>query len=38
MCRKATNLSVARAMAANEPNICKWFVEYEKVLHDFKII
>ena len=36
-CRKTTNLSVARAMAANEPNICKWFVEYQKVLHDLKI-
>ena len=24
-------------MAANEPYVHKWFVEYEKVLHDFKI-
>ena len=24
-------------MAANEPNICKWFVEYKKVFHDLKI-
>ena len=24
-------------MAANEPNISKWFVEYTKVLHDVKI-
>ena len=38
MCRKATNLSVARAMAANEPNIHKWFVEYKKVLHDLNIM
>ena len=37
MYRKATNLSVVRAMAANEPNVCKWFVEYEKVLYDFQI-
>ena len=37
MCRKATNLSVVRVMAANEPNICKWFVEYKKVLHDLNI-
>ena len=37
MCRKATNMSVVRAMAANETYICKWFVEYEKVLHDLNI-
>ena len=37
MCRKTTNLSVVRAMAANEPNIHKWFVEYTKDLHDLKI-
>ena len=37
MSRKATNISVARAMATNEPNIRKWFVEYTKVLHDLKI-
>ena len=30
-------MSVARAMAANETNIHKWFVEYEKVLHDLNI-
>ena len=36
-CRKAVNLSVARAMAANEPNIRKFFVEYEKVLADLGI-
>ena len=24
-------------MAANEPNICEWFVEYRKVLHDLNI-
>ena len=30
-------MGVVRAMAANEPNVCKWFVEYEKVLHDLKI-
>ena len=37
MCRKATNLSVVRAVAATEPNIHKWFVEYKKVLHDLNI-
>ena len=26
-----------RAMAANEPNVHKWFVEYEKVLSDLRI-
>ena len=26
-----------RAMAANEPNIHNYFVEYEKVLHNLKI-
>ena len=36
-CRKAVNLSIARAMAANVPNVCKWFVEYEKVLADLGI-
>ena len=36
-CRKARNLSVMRAMAANEPNVHKWFVEYEKVLSDLRI-
>ena len=36
-CRKAVNLSVARAMAANEPNVKKWFAEYKKVLLDLKI-
>ena len=35
--RKANNMSVVRAMAANETNVCKWFVEYEKVLHDLNI-
>ena len=36
-CRKAVNLSVTRAMAANEPNVRKWFLEYTKVLNDHKI-
>ena len=36
-CRKARNLSVVRAMAANKPNVHKWFVEYEKVLSDLRI-
>ena len=36
-CRKAVNLSVARAMAANEPNVRKWFTDYEQVLHDLHI-
>ena len=38
MCRKATNLSVVRDIAANEPNVSKQFVEYTKVLHDLNII
>ena len=37
MCRKATNLSIERDTAANEPNVSKQFVEYTKVLHDLKI-
>ena len=36
-CRKATKLSVTRAMAANEPNVQKWFVEYKQVLNDLGI-
>ena len=32
--KKANNLSIARAMAANDPNVHKWFVEYEEVLRD----
>ena len=36
-CRKAVNLSVARAMAANEPNVRTFFAEYEKVLADLGI-
>ena len=35
--RKAVNLSVARAMTANELNVRKWFAEYEQVLHDLCI-
>ena len=35
--RKAVNLSIARAMAANEPNIRRWFVEYNQVLKDLNI-
>ena len=30
--KKAKNLSIARAMAANEPNVCKWFDKYKEVL------
>ena len=36
-CRKAVNLSVTRAMVANELNVRKWFLEYKKVLNDLKI-
>ena len=36
-CWKAVNLSVARAMAANELNVRKWFMEYKKVLNDLNI-
>ena len=35
--KKASNLSIARAMAANEPNVHKWFDEYEQVLKDLGI-
>ena len=35
--RKAVNLSIARAMAANEPNIRRWFVEYNQVLKGLNI-
>ena len=35
--KKASNLSIARAMAANEPNVHKWFQEYEGVLKDLGI-
>ena len=35
--KKASNLSIARAMAANEPNVHKWFDEYEHVLKDLGI-
>ena len=35
--QKAVNLSIARAMAANEPNIRHWFVEYNQVLKDLNI-
>lgn len=35
--KKARNLSIARAMAANENNISKWFDEYEAVLRKFNI-
>ena len=34
---KKGNLSIARAMAANEPNVHKWFQEYEGVLKDLGI-
>ena len=35
--KKARNLSIARAMAANEPKVKKWFAEYEQVLKDLEI-
>ena len=35
--KKASNLSIARAMAANEPNVHKWFDEYKQVLKDLGI-
>ena len=35
--KKARNLSIARAMAANELNVKKWFAEYEQVLKDLGI-
>ena len=36
-CRKAVNLSVAKAIATNELNVRKWLTEYKKVLSDLKI-
>ena len=35
--KKASNLSIARAMAANEHSVCKWFDEYKQVLKDLGI-
>ena len=35
--KKARNLSIGRAMAANEANVRKWFTEYQKVLADLNI-
>ena len=35
--KKARNLSIARAMAANELNVKKWFAEYKQVLKDLEI-
>ena len=35
---RATNLSVTRAMAANEPNICNWFKEYQQVIKTCGIV
>ena len=35
---QATNLSVARAMAANEPNIHNWFKEYQQVIKTSDIV
>ena len=32
------NLSIARAMSGNEPNVAKWFHEYKQVLHDLRIV
>ena len=34
---KSINLSTAQAQCANEPNIKKWFTEYQKVLDDLNI-
>ena len=36
VCR-AINLLLARAMAANKPNIKKWFTDYAEVLQKLKI-
>ena len=35
---QATNLSVARFMAANEPNIRNWFKEYQHVIKTCGIV
>ena len=35
---QATNLSVARAMAVNEPNIHNWFKEYQQVINTCGIV
>ena len=35
---QATNLSVARAMAVNEPNIHNWFKEYQQVIKTCGIV
>ena len=35
--KKAKNLSIARAMAANEPNVRKWFDKYKEVCKDLGI-
>ena len=35
--KKARNLSITRAMVANELNVKKWFAEYEQVLKDLGI-
>ena len=34
---EAKNLSIARAMAANELNVHKWFDEYQEILKDLGI-
>ena len=34
--QRAINLSLAREMAGNEPNIKKWFTEYAEVLQNWK--
>ena len=36
--KKASNLSITRAMVANELNVCKWFTECKGVLKDLGII
>ena len=35
---QATNLSVARAMVVNEPNIHNWFKEYQQVINTCGIV
>ena len=35
--KKSVNLSIARAMSANEANIKKWFQEYKTVLRNLRI-
>ena len=32
------NLSIARVLSVNEPNVAKWFRKYKQVLHDLRIV